>query len=300
MLTFQEYMLPILRVMTEGKDMSRYDIIAKVAEYTKISEEDKRLKYESSGITIYMDRIGWALSYLKKAQLIKQPARMMYSITELGLKLANDQSLKEISLDYLAKKGIYKYVKGPKKVSEKTEKDDDKDDAYATSTDLLFKNFENIRKNVCDQLLEKVLEKDCYFFEELVVRLLTAMGYGAGTEDSAIVTVKSGDGGIDGIIAQDALGLDKIYVQAKRYTDKPVGRPEVQGFVGAMDDKSLAKGVFITTSTFTKEAENYHSNHCSLVLIDGDKLVSLMYKYGIGVTKVDELAIKEIDEDFFE
>ena len=300
MLTFQEYMLPILKVLINGKDMSRYDIIAGVAEYTKISEEEKRLKYESSGIVIYADRIGWGLSYLKKAKLIKQPAKMMYSITELGSKLANDETLKSISLKYLASKGIYKYVKSPKKVTEKNVQNDFKDDGSATSTDLLFKNFEIIKKNVCDQLLEKVLEKDPYFFEELVLKLLTTMGYGTGTEDCAIVTVKSGDGGIDGIIAQDALGLDRIYIQAKRYTDKSVGRPEIQSFVGAMDDKSLAKGVFITTSNFTKEALNYHSNHCSLVLIDGDKLVNLMYKYGIGVNKVDELQIKEVDEDFFD
>ena len=166
----------------------------------------------------------------------------------------------------------------------------------------MIDSYELIKKDVCDEILSKILEQSSDFFEQLVVDLIVAMGYGGSIEDAGKATKRIGDEGIDGIIKQDKLGLDNIYLQAKRWQkSNMVGRPEIQKFVGALAGQGARKGIFITTSSFSKEALEYKPrNETSIILIDGQKLVDLMYEYNIGVTVEKHFEIKRLDSDYFD
>ena len=172
----------------------------------------------------------------------------------------------------------------------------------ATPLETIIDNFELLKKNTCDELLNKILEQSSDFFEQLVVNLIVSMGYGGSIDDAGKATKKTNDEGIDGVIKEDKLGLDNIYLQAKRWQkNNVVGRPEIQKFVGALAGQGARKGIFITTSSFTKEALEYKPrNETSIILIDGKKLVELMYEYNIGVTVEKEFKIKRLDNDFFD
>ena len=266
--------------------------------------EDQRAIPLSSGKPMYANRISWALSQLTRVGALARPSRGNYVITEAGREvLAKFASgITENQLDALGadpNSPIRPYVsstKAPGAVSipagETTRLD---------PTEQIAQGVARIQADVSKQLLERLLGKEPAFFEQAVVDLLMAMGYG-GAGGSGVATQLVNDGGIDGVIDQDVLGLNKVYIQAKRYAvGNSVGRPELQGFVGALSGKA-DRGVFITTSTFSQGAREYAERNTSsrLILIDGNRLTDLMIRYGVGVQIKDTVHVVEVDEDFFE
>jgi len=241
---------------------------------------------------LIQDRIGWGKTYLKQAGLVSQPARGMVTITAKGKTALTNG---ELTLKQLKSDSEYIAAELAKQKDKVIEEPDKTSLENSTPQDLIDFGFSEIEKDVKGELLNKFKLIDPYYFEKTILILLNKMGYG-----DFIETKKSNDGGIDGIINQDQLGLEKIYIQAKRYTDNKVREKDIRNFIGAMSGDT-SKGIFVTTSTFDEAAiVKAKEAHHKIVLIDGMKLVNLMYEYGIGTQVVDRYEIKEIDEDFFE
>jgi restriction system protein len=231
------------------------------------------------------NRIAWGKSYLKKGGYVHYPKRGMVQITDKGKEACRKKiQLKDVTSDYLNFYDV-ESSKRQKKIGIEN----------SSPQDLIDSGFAAVESKVKTDLLEKLKNIDPYYFEKVILKLLKRMGYG-----DFIETSKSGDGGIDGIINQDKLGLEKIYIQAKRYTENKVREKDIRNFIGAMSGDT-SKGVFVTTSIFDNSAiRKAHDAHHSIILIDGHKLVDLMYQYTIGVQIRDIYEIKEVDEDFFE
>ena len=285
---FHETFNPILELLSDGKIVHHRELLKKVVEnyYSDLPPELLEEKTKSGDILIN-NRIAWGKSYLKKGGYIEYPERGMVKITDKGLKATKKHlSLKEIEND----ENFLDFYK-----EENQNSKSDSDLKNSSPQDLIDAGFSAIEKQVKFELLEKLKTIDPYFFEKVILILLKKMGYG-----DFIETSKSGDGGIDGIINEDKLGLDKIYIQAKRYADNKVREKDIRNFIGAMSGDTT-KGVFVTTSSFdigaTKKA---HDAHHTIILIDGEKLVDLMHEYGVGVQVQNSYEVKEIDEDFFE
>lgn len=299
---FQDYFIPVLQVLSTRDLKGRQDIYEKVATVKNLSEELKREMLPNQSQPTYMNRIGWALTYLKKAGMLSTPTRGKWQITDLGVEVLNNPP-KVFNVTYLKSYPSFEeFHKSTKEESKESNVNND-----IPPYESLVESFEQLKRNECEELLEKILEQTPAFFERLVIDLLLKMGYGGTRTDvkKDLIgehTGKSGDEGIDGTISEDRLGLDKIYIQAKRWKhDNIVSRPEIQKFVGALSGQSARKGIFITTSRFSKEALDYKpKNDISLILIDGKKLVELMYEYSVGVSDVETLIIKKIDNDYFE
>lgn len=305
---FDFFLYPFLCQLKE-KDVSKKEMMLALAKHFNLSEEDMSLRTGSGRVTQLNDRTGWTFQYLRRAGLVENAKRGIYHITSKGTEYLN-------SHDNLLIKDLKKYPEfleffiGNKDKEEKEEKVKPQDldlfqdsDEVITPTEQLEKSFAIINEDLADQLLQKIYEKDSYFFEHLVLDLLLKMGYGDPTDKSAKVTSKSHDSGIDGVIPQDKLGLDKIYIQAKQYaSNNPIDKPTLQAFSGALDEQNATKGVFITTSYFTKGAVNYAVNKSSrkIVLIDGKQLVSYMIEYNVGVSTKKIYEIKKLDLDYFE
>ncbi len=252
---------------------------------------DEQLKEQTKSGDILIDnRIGWGKAYLKKGGYIEYPQRGYVKITEKGKNQKQDLTLNEL-VDESTVFEFYKEENGSKKsVKKQTE-------IKTTSSpqDLIDEGFTRIEQSVKSDLLSKLKGLDPYFFEKVVLRLLKKMGYGEFFETS-----KSGDGGVDGVINEDKLGLDKIYIQAKRFTEGKVREKDIRNFIGAMSGDTN-KGVFVTTSEFDKPAlEKAKNAHHKIILIDGNKLVNLMHEFNVGIQVKTIYEIKEIDEDFFD
>jgi len=293
--TWQQFMVPVLRVLSDGEVRSRRELYDLVARETHLTDE-QRAEVLDSGERRFENRIGWALSYLAKANAVMRPARGQYMITESGQSLLkghpNGLTLADLQLiegyDDRRKKYTHEVANGP--VSEDLDPDERVEQAIAC-----------INEDVANKLLDRLHAQDPAFFEQAVVDLVVAMGYG-GSDARATRTQLSNDGGIDGIIDQDVLGLSRVYLQAKRYSrDRPVQRPDIQSFVGALQGKQVNQGVFITTGRFSHGAVEYaRSVPTRVVLIDGPRLAELMIRYHVGVKVKRKLEIVDIDEDFFE
>lgn len=295
---FQSWFLPFLKEFSDGETKHIRPIYDILAEKLSLTEEERAEKLTSGKSQVYKNRIGWARTYLSKAGLIESPQRGHWKITNRGLQLlaTNPSSLR---------------VKDLKQFPEFIEFHTQKPTQEKTDSDLMEENpstpeetfeaaFNDIKQSTTDEILSLVKKGSPDFFEELVVKLLIAMGYGGAVEDAGRVVGKSGDGGIDGVIAEDPLGLDSIYIQAKRW-ENTVGRPVVQAFSGSLDLFKARKGVMITTANYSKDAKDYVEQiEKQIVLIDGQQLVELMFKYNLGVTPVQTYEIKRIDQDFFE
>ncbi len=302
---FQDYFLPLLEFLIDGKIKKRQEIYEKMALIKNLTNDLKSEMLPNQSQPTYINRIGWALTYLKKAGLLSTPNRSYWQITHTGIEVAKNPPV-PFKIKYLRKFNSFNDFQKSTTISNKEIIDQDKEESAPYET--LITNFEFLKKNECSDLLEKILEQTPEFFEKLVIDLLLKMGYGGSIVDVkkqlklSQHTGKSGDEGIDGIINGDRLGLDKIYIQAKRWKiDSVVGRPEIQRFAGALSSQNARKGVFITTTRFTKEAISFDpKNGVSLILIDGDKLVELMYEYNVGVNEIETLVIKKIDSDYFE
>jgi len=288
---FHETFIPILQVLSDGKVISFNGL--KHIVYSRFYGElpdDLLQQRTKSGDVVIMNRIGWGKTYLKQAEMLTQPSRGLVQITEKGRKVLEkgNLSLKDIYKDpeFLANRKI---------LEERTNRVHEESASESSPQDLIDSGFRIIENQVRADLLAKLKQIDPYYFEKVVLKLFEKMGYGDFVE-----TPKSGDGGIDGIINEDKLGLDKIFVQAKRYNDNKVREGEIRNFIGAIS-RDANKGIFVTTSSFDEKAINKARDaQQKIVLIDGNALVDLMLRYGVGVQVKNIFEVKEVDEDFFE
>lgn len=284
---FNETFVPILEILKDEKIIKGRDLINKVIEkyYSNLDKELLEIKTKS-GDKIIENRIAWGKSYLKKGGLVHYPERGYIQITEKGKSI----NFNEVTLNSLQSNVIdfYSHESEHKTIDKQLEMN-------SSPQDLIDSGFEQIEREVKENLLEKLKEVDPYAFEKIILILLNKMGYGDFVETS-----KSNDGGIDGIINEDQLGLEKIYIQAKRYSQNRVNELEIRNFIGAMSGDT-SKGIFVTTSTFAEKAiEKARNAHHRIILIDGKKLVDLMHKYNVGVQVKNIYEIKILDNDFFD
>jgi restriction system protein len=283
---FNETFIPILEVLSDGETIHHMELIKRVVEkyYSNLPQELLQLKTKSGDILI-QNRIAWGKSYLKKGGFVLYPKRGMVQITPKGLESVNKKlQLKDVEADFM---NFYSDEKNKSIVTNVSK--------GSSPQDLIDSGFSVIESQIKSDLLEKLKDIDPFYFEKVILILLKKMGYG-----DFIETSKTGDGGIDGIINEDKLGLEKIFIQAKRYNENKVREKDIRNFIGAMSGDTN-KGVFVTTSTFDKDAiQKAHDASHTIILIDGNKLVDLMHQYCVGVQVRNIYEIKEIDEDFFE
>ena len=299
---WEGFLRPTLAAMADGRIRNWREINASTATEAGLTPE-QLLETLASGPAKYANRIGWAVSFLTNVGALERPKRGHYAITDAGrvVLARHPGALTERDFKVLAEdpsSGITPYTSQDKSLTTATS-DEAAGDGVLDPTEQIELGIRRIESVVASELLERLRSEEPEFFERAVVKLLVAMGYG-GAEGRAKVTQLSADEGIDGIIDSDALGLNRVYVQAKRYAaDNTVGRPVLQGFVGALSGKGDA-GVFITTSRFTKEAIDYADRTpMRLVLIDGTRLASLMIRYEVGVQITSTYHTVKLDEDFF-
>lgn len=298
---YQTLMLPVLRLASDQQEHKFSDSVQSLAAEFSLSDEEKNEVLPSGSQAVFNNRVGWARSYLKQAGLLASPKRGYFRITEQGLKLLADNPRK-INIALLVRYPEFQEFRNRKKDPSKTNDANDPIEIITSETpeDALASAYRSLRKNLEDEILSSVKDSSPSFFERLVVDLLVKMGYGGNRQDAGRALGKSGDGGIDGIINEDRLGLDVIYIQAKRW-DGTVGRPEIQKFAGALQGQRTKKGVFITTSNFSKEALEYVSMiESKIILIGGERLASLMAEHNVGVSVVGQYEVKKIDSDYFD
>lgn len=298
---FQDFLYPFLSLLKDG-DMTKADITSALISHFSLTEEDCAIRTRSGSLTQLSDRIGWCVQWLRRAEFIEIVARATYRITPVGLKYLSTHSKLRQS-DLMKYPAFAAYASSKNTSTHTTSLASPTDNPHIselTPTEQLEQAHETISNDLAADLLSKVMEQTPAFFEHLVVDLLVKMGYGGSNSDAARVTQLTNDEGIDGIIYEDKLGLDKIYLQAKRWTN-PVGRPVIQQFAGALVGQNASKGVFITTSFYSKEARNYVAGlHQKIVLIDGSELAKYMIEYNVGVSVKKVYEVKRIDNDYFE
>jgi restriction system protein len=303
---FQTFMLPVLREFADGAEHLYKNVRERVATALRLSPEDLADRIPSGKKTRVDDRASWAHVYLKQAGLLKSSRRGVYQITPRGQQVLTSPP-ERINMEFLEQFPEYIEFKSRKRtVDEEGSKPavaraaDHASQTELTPDEQIRAGYELLRASLAAQLIERVRQASPAFFEQLVVDVLLAMGYGGSQEDAARVVGQSGDGGIDGIIKEDRLGLESIYVQAKRW-EATVGRPMVQQFAGALHGHRARKGVMITTSNFSREAIEYaKASQITIVLIDGVQLADYMVEFGVGVSNVDTIKLKRLDEDYFE
>jgi restriction system protein len=297
---YQTFMFPLLKFAADKQEHSLSETIDFLCSEFNITEEERNLLLPSGTQFVVDNRISWAKTYLSKAGLLESTRRGYFKISKKGLDfLQNNPS--ELNVKILMQFEDFKnFIKSTRNNKEEHEEQyEDKASAYYTPQEALEYGIAKINETLADDLLQRIKQCDPSFFEKLVIDLLVKMGYGGSKQEAAQVVGKAGDEGIDGIIKEDKLGLDIIYVQAKRW-ENVIGRPEIQKFMGALAGQKANKGIFITTSSFTKEAEDYAKGlSTKLILIDGKGLTDLMIEYNVGVSTVDTIAIKKIDSDYF-
>jgi Restriction endonuclease len=298
---FQEMFLPFLIALADGEERHMSVIQKTIEDYLRISDEDKAEMIPSGQSSKVANRVGWARTHLNKAGLIRKAAWGVYGITEQGVNLVRNPPEK-VDLKFLDTIPEHQtwFHAPPKAVGSKIQVQGNVDSEDTPPNERIEEAFEELNNSLANSLLSAMAIMEPGRFEQLVIDLLFAMGYGGSREEAARVTQRSNDEGIDGVINEDRLGLDVIYVQAKRWKGG-VGRPEIQSFVGALAGKQAHKGVFITTSSFSQTAVDYAAAvPQKVILIDGPRLANLMIEYGIGVTTIQTIAIKRIDSDYFE
>jgi len=296
---FQSLMLPLLKVVADGREYRLRDAVELLAEEFHITDEERQQLLPSGRYPTFDNRIAWAKTYLKKAGLIDQPRRAFFQITERGRevlktspKLINMKFLEQFP-EYIAFKENSDQAEAQQQVTSPIAVQNE------TPEELIESGARTIRKELAEEILQRIKGCPPAFFERLVVELLVKMGYGGTRQDAGRAIGRSGDEGIDGVIHEDRLGLDVIYLQAKRW-ENVVGRPEIQKFVGALQGQRAKKGVFITISDFTKEAVEYVCNiDNKVVLINGALLANLMIDHNVGVSLAATYEIKKIDSDYF-
>jgi len=293
---YQKIMLPLLDFSVDEKEHSIGDAIEYISHFFNLTEQEREELLPSGQQYIIDNRVGWAKTYLLKAGLIQSLRRSYFNITEVGLKILKEKPL-DINNTFL--KQFPSFVEFRKRKENESRLIDEKVEIDQTPQELIEYGYQKLKSELVQDIIASIHKCSPRFFERLVVDLLLKMGYGGTLSDAGKAIGQSGDGGIDGIIKEDRLGLDAIYIQAKRW-EAQVGSKEVRNFVGSLVGQKAIKGVFITTSAFTKDALEYVQkiNH-KVILIDGDFLAQLMIENGIGVTKVNNYEIKKVDSDYF-
>ena len=297
---YQYFMLPVLKTAANGP-VSISNIIEEIADKANISEEDRKIK-TSNGSGLLYSRISWAKSYLVQAGLLEIIGRGLFKATKEGLDLLASNP-KEISNKTLEKYPSFNaFKKRSKKTKETSEVVDSTDLDELSPEEAIHQSLDNLNTSLAGELIGRVLKANPSFFETLIIKLLVAMGYSNDSNNGWEHTGKTGDDGIDGVINQDVLGVDKIYIQAKRYKDNhSVTAGDLRNFIGALDMCRAIKGVFVTTSNFTSDAKNtIKKSTKNIVLINGEQLAQLMIKYSVGCKTKEIINIQKIDEDFFE
>lgn len=289
-------MLPFLELTRDGEEHTAAELREPLANRFELTEKERLQKLPSGVNKTFNNRVAWAKIHLEKAGFIENVRRGVFRITDVGRRVLADAPGK-INLAFLDQFEGHMEFRGQsnQRCSER-----ESDDAETeTPQESLESAYEQLREDLAGELLQHVRRASPSFFEQLVVDLLLRMGYGGATDESGAVTNPGADEGIDGVINQDALGLEVIYLQAKRW-QQPVGRPEIHKFVGALHGQRARKGVFITTSSFTRDAEDYaKAIDPKIVLIDGKQLAELMMDYDVGVSTVQTFALKKVDIDYF-
>jgi len=299
-------MLPVLRLAADGNEHRLRDVVEELATEFLLTDEERNTMLPSGTAPLFNNRVAWARTYLKQAGVLEYRRRGFFNITERGKGLLaknpsriNNSTLEQFPefIEFRQRKGGETPTGGSTVLTASIQSAESND---ATPEELFAQAYQRLRNNLETELLDQVKSSTPGFFERLVIDLLVAMGYGGSRQDAGSVIGRSGDGGIDGTIKEDKLGLDVIYVQAKRW-EGTVGRPEIQKFAGALQGQRANKGVFITTSNFSREAEDYASIITSkIILVSGDQLVRLMVDHNVGVSPISSYEIKKIDSDYFE
>ena len=294
---YQTFLLPVLELASDGKEHLFSDATDSMASRFNLTEEERKALLPSGRQFRFVNRTSWALAYLAKAKLLERTRRGYFKITERGLNVLKKKPEK-IDVQFLKqfKEFLefqnYTKIEGPTNTKEES--------SQKTPEEMLESAFTSIKNKLAQDLLEKIKTCTPKYFERIVLDLLLALGYGGTRKDAAQVVGKSGDEGIDGIIKEDKLGLDIIYVQAKRWNGNKISRETVQSFTGSLEGKHANKGIFITTAEFTPGAKEFVSKiQKKIILIDGNELSQLMIDYDVGVSKVTSYEIKQIDSDYF-
>lgn len=302
--SFQELMLPVLRIAS-NEAVEVKQAVAILATQLNVSEEELKERTSGGRQRKFYDRVNWAKSYLKIAGLLSYPKRGHFEITEVGMEVLQRNPIPEIDIRFL--EGFPAFQEHKKKRESNLSKNDEpgteSEISSATPYEVLISVHQQINNNLKTELLDMVRSAKSEFFEKLIIKILMAMGYGGdSTEEVAIHLGRSHDEGVDGVIIQDPLGIDHIYFQAKRYQESnPVGARDIRDFVGALDLKDTRKGIFFTTSDFSKSARDTADKASyRIVLVNGVTLSKLMLKHNLGCREQEELTLRKLDESFFE
>ena len=296
---YETLMLPLLKTLSNGQIYTFGLIVEKLAEEFSLTESEIEELLPSGRYPVFRNRVGWARTYMIKAKLIEAPAKAQLKITLRGLNTLKEKPL-NISSKYLQKFDEFKKFKNKSRDVSQSIIDSETKNLPETPQERIEVAIQEIKQALVQEILEQIRKCSPKFFERLVVDVLVAMGYGGNFKDAAQVVGKSRDGGIDGVIKEDRLGLDSIYIQAKRW-EKPVPSDEIQRFLGALDTVRGKKGVFITTGKFSKPARDmvHSTGDKKVVLIDGEELSELMIELDIGIGAKDLYAVKEIKSEYF-
>lgn len=294
---YQTIMLPLLKYAGDSEEHSIQDAVDYLVDHFKLKEEEIRELLPSGQQTVIRNRVGWARSYMKQADLLQTTRRGYFVITKRGISVLHKKPGR-IDVKFLSQFSEFRQFRERRRNKPHLEKRT-AEQSQETPEEALEIAYESLRNEVVMELLEIVKKSPSQLFEKIVVDVLVKMGYGGSLRDAGKAIGKSGDEGIDGIIKEDKLGLDIIYLQAKRW-DNTVGRPEIQKFAGALQGQRARKGVFITTSNFSKDAQDYVSKiETKIILIDGEQLAQYMIDYNVGVAPISSYEVKKIDFDYF-
>lgn len=298
--TYEQIMLPLLELLKDENTYNNKECVKKLSEKLNLTEEEVRELLPSGRKRVFYNRVNWAKTYLKRAGLVEAPRRGEVKITQLGLELLQENPVEIRSRDLLRYSSFNDFINTTNRSENNTENRENLINERTPFEEIAI-SFEELKNSLADEILEKIKSCSFEFFEKSVIELLIKMGYGGSREEAGRATRRTGDEGIDGIINEDRLGLDRIYIQAKRWRDTVVGRPEIQKFSGALDTPGANKGVFITTSKFSREAREYaeNINTKKIVLIDGMQLAQYMIDFNVGVSTEIVYEIKRIDSDYF-
>jgi restriction system protein len=294
---FQSIMLPLLELASDGKEYKLAEAIELLATHFNLTDTEHQELLPSGKQARFANRVGWATTYLKKAGLLTYPARGKFQITQRGLDILA-QKPPRIDIKYLKQFPEYLDFIGTN-ANTPTATETANLPTAQTPDEAIELAYRELRQNLAQELLERIKTASPAFFERLVIELLVKMGYGGSLVDAGMAIGKTGDEGIDGIIKEDRLGLDVIYIQAKRWNNT-VGRPEIQQFVGALAGKGARKGIFITTAKFSEQAKSYLPANVKVVLIDGEQLANYAIEVNLGVSVVSEYQIKRLDLNYFD
>jgi len=292
---FQQIMLPLLKILEDKQEHSPRQVIDLLTNQYNLTTEEQHELLPSGKQTIFDNRVGWARTHLKKAVLLESTRRGFFRITERGLQVLKQKPI-NIDMKFLEQFDEYKEFRAIKR---EKPPELDEEEPESTPEEALENAYKNLKNSLASDLIQQLKAGSPKQFENIVIDLLVAMGYGGSRKEAAKAIGKSGDGGIDGIINEDRLGLDVIYIQAKKW-EGTVGRPEIQKFAGALQGQHAKKGILITTSNFSKEATDFAPRvDNKIILIDGDTLVQYMIDHNIGVSTFANYEVKKVDLDYF-